>query len=74
MRIQERAVRSAAAHANPRTVHEAAQELGLSVHTVRAWIAQRRIAHIRLGRAVRIPYSEIERLLRDNTIPIAPRR
>src|SRR5262245_13618341 len=38
----------------PRTVAEAADELGLSVHTIRAWIAGRRIAHIRLGRAIRI--------------------
>lgn len=53
----------------PLTVNDAATRLGLSVHTIRAWIAQRRIAHIRLGRAVRIPESEIERLLRDNTVP-----
>ena len=39
----------------PRTVAEAADELGLSVHTIRTWIASRRVAHIRLGRAIRIP-------------------
>ena len=58
----------------PRTVHETAQELGLSVHTVRAWIAQRRIAHIRLGRAVRVSAEEIERILSDGTIPRGPSR
>src|SRR5437870_3680089 len=43
----------------PRTVDEAAEELGLSVHTIRAWVADRRIAHLRLGRAIRIPAAEI---------------
>ena len=60
--------------AKPRTVQEAADELGLSVHTVRAWIAQRRIAHLHLGRAIRIPHTEIERLLRESTVPAAPLR
>jgi len=59
-------------HSRPRTVEEAAQELGLSVHTVRAWIAQRRIAHIRLGRAIRIAADEIERILNDGTVPRGP--
>lgn len=53
----------------PRTVAEAAEELGLSVHTVRAWVAARRIGHLRLGRAIRIPASEIRRVIDKNTIP-----
>lgn len=52
----------------PRSVREAADELGLSVHTIRAWVASRRIAHVRLGRAVRIPASAIRRLVEDNTV------
>jgi excisionase family DNA binding protein len=56
------------------TVVEAAARLGLSSHTIRAWVAQRRIAHIRLGRAVRIPAGEIDRLLNENTVPAAPIR
>lgn len=39
----------------PRTVDEAADELGLSVHTIRAWIASRRLTHLRLGRASESP-------------------
>jgi excisionase family DNA binding protein len=58
----------------PLTVLEAAARLGLSSHTIRAWIAQRRIAHIRLGRAVRVPPSEIDRLLSENTVPAVPVR
>jgi excisionase family DNA binding protein len=53
----------------PRTVAEAADELGLSVHTVRAWIADRRIGHLRLGRAIRIPASEIRRVIHQSTVP-----
>ena len=53
----------------PRTVSEAADELGLSVHTVRAWIADRRLAHLRLGRAIRIPAAEIRRVIEKSTVP-----
>jgi excisionase family DNA binding protein len=53
----------------PRTVQEAADELGLSVHTIRAWIASRRLGHLRLGRAIRIPASEIRRIIEESTVP-----
>ena len=53
----------------PRTVNEAAEELGLSVHTIRAWVADRRIAHLRLGRAIRIPAAEIRRIIEKSTVP-----
>jgi excisionase family DNA binding protein len=53
----------------PRTVADAASELGLSVHTIRAWVTARRIAHIRLGRSIRIPAAEIRRLIEKNTVP-----
>lgn len=53
----------------PRTVSEAAEELGLSVHTIRAWIADRRIAYLRLGRAIRIPAAEIRRVIEKSTVP-----
>ena len=53
----------------PRTVAEAANELGLSVYTVRAWIASRRIAHIRLGRAIRIQADELRRIIEAGTVP-----
>ncbi len=53
----------------PRTVEQAAAELNLSKATIRAWIAQRRLGHVRLGRAVRIPADEIERVLRAGYVP-----
>ena len=53
----------------PISVTQAASDLGLSVHTMRAWISQRRIGYVRLGRAVRIPESEVLRLLEEGFVP-----
>ena len=53
----------------PRTVDQAAAELNLSKATVRAWVAQRRLGHVRLGRAIRIPVSEIRRVLETGFVP-----
>ena len=54
---------------SPLTVVQTAIALGLSQHTVRAWIAQRRLGHVRLGRSIRVPPSEVSRLLDDNFRP-----
>ncbi len=54
---------------SPLTIDETATALGLSRHTVRAWIAQRRLGHVRLGRSIRVPTSEVSRLLADNFRP-----
>jgi excisionase family DNA binding protein len=51
------------------TVGEAAAALALSVHTIRMWIATRRIGCVKLGRAVRIPMSEIDRLVEWGKVP-----
>lgn len=57
----------------PLTIQQAADALGLSVHTIRAWISQRRLKHVRLGRAIRVLPDEIERVLRNAAVPaIAP--
>jgi len=50
-------------------VAEAADELGLSIYTVRSWIASRRLAHLRLGRALRIPAAELRRVIEASTVP-----
>lgn len=50
-------------------VPEAAEMLALSQKTVWQWIGERRIGVIRLGRAVRIPLSEVERLMEEGTTP-----
>lgn len=47
-----------------RTVREACERLDVAERTMRKWIADRRIAIVRLGgRYVRIPEKEIERVL-----------
>jgi excisionase family DNA binding protein len=56
----------------PLTCRAAAEALNLSEPTIRAWIARRKIGVIRLGRAVRIPFSEIQRLIDAGTIPPLP--
>jgi excisionase family DNA binding protein len=52
-----------------RTVEQAATDLNVSIHTIRAWIASRKIGVVRLGRAVRVPSSEISKLIERGTIP-----
>ena len=52
------------------TVAQAANELGLKESTIRAWCLRRKnISFVKLGRCVRIPQSEVDRLIRENTIP-----
>ena len=51
------------------TVSEAAERLGLSAATVRAWVWRRKIEHTRLGRAVRISETVVEQLLQRGTVP-----
>jgi len=49
---------------------EFAERLGLRVSTVRAWILHRRISVVRVGRrAIRIPASEIQKIIEAGTIP-----
>jgi excisionase family DNA binding protein len=50
-------------------VPEAAEMLALSQKTVWQWIGERRIGVVRLGRAVRIPQAEIDRLMEEGTTP-----
>jgi excisionase family DNA binding protein len=54
----------------PLTIREAAEALNLSQPTIRAWIARRRIGFIRIGgRSIRVPTSEIDRLLSEGMVP-----
>ncbi len=52
------------------TVAGFAAAAALGTPTVRRWIAQRRIASVRLGsRAVRVPMSELDRLASEGLVP-----
>jgi excisionase family DNA binding protein len=46
-----------------RTVRQTAERLTVAPQTIRLWMSTGRLGFVRLGRAVRIPDSEIERLL-----------
>ncbi len=49
------------------TVADAAAYLSVSVSTVRRWVRRDEIEHVRLGRAVRIRRSVLERFVRERT-------
>jgi excisionase family DNA binding protein len=51
------------------TVTEFAEELGITVAAVRRWLLERRISSTRIGRLVRIPASEINRLVEAGLRP-----
>ncbi len=58
----------------PLSVREVAGALGLSESTIRSWLAQRRLGFVRLGRAIRIPVEEIDRVLAQGAVPAKERR
>lgn len=46
-------------------VGEAAKKTNLSIATWRAWILQKKVRVVRLGRSVRIPEDEVGRLVKE---------
>ncbi len=57
------------------TVDEAAKAMSMKPKTVRAWIAARRIAVVRpMGWAVRVPLSEVKRIVEHGTTPALEER
>jgi excisionase family DNA binding protein len=55
--------------ADLKRVQEAAAQLNVSVKCMWNWVGQSRVAIVRLGRAVRIPQSEIDRLIEEGYQP-----
>jgi excisionase family DNA binding protein len=56
-------------------VSEAAEMLAVKESTLRAWILSRRITLVRVGRrAIRIPASEIVRIIEQGTVPAREER
>jgi len=51
------------------TVREAAEMLGLKASTIRAWLYQRKLPAVHVGRAIRIPADALEHFIREHTIP-----
>ena len=56
------------------TLEQASQRLGMKVVTLRMWASRRKIARCKIGRSVRIPESEIARIIESSLIPAAPER
>lgn len=50
-------------------VSEAAEITGLSVATWRSYVLRQKVSVVRLGRAVRISQTEIDRLIAEGTSP-----
>lgn len=51
------------------SVPEFATALGLTQAAVRRWLLERRIESIKIGRLIRIPVSEVERILTEGFRP-----
>jgi excisionase family DNA binding protein len=51
------------------TVKESAEQLSLSPRTIWAWIYERKVDIVKLGRSVRIKQSSIDQLIEQGTVP-----
>ena len=61
-------------YASMLTVEAFAASLDVKPDTVRRWIARRRLAHVKIGqRCIRIPQSELDRIIEQNMIPVETR-
>ncbi len=50
------------------TLNEAAERLAISLSTMRAWVSQRRIEVVKIGRCVRIREEALEAFIQESTI------
>ena len=50
------------------SIRGAAVLVGVSPHTLRSWLRQRRLAHIRLGRRVVIDPKDLDAFIKKNRI------
>jgi len=56
------------------TLEQAAERLGMKTVTLRMWASARKIARVKIGRSVRVPASEVERIIERGLIPALPER
>jgi excisionase family DNA binding protein len=54
---------------DPVSPEEAGALTGYKPVTIRAWCNQRKIGFYRINRAIRIPRSEVDRLLQESFVP-----
>jgi len=50
-------------------VCEVAAKLGIKECTVRLWLSQRKLTHVKLGRSVRVTEEELKRFVEEHVIP-----
>jgi excisionase family DNA binding protein len=55
-------------------ITEFASQLNVTVACVRRWVLLRKIQVVHVGRLVRIPAAELERIVRDGTVPVRTER
>jgi excisionase family DNA binding protein len=53
---------------------EFAAAIGVTVACTRRWLLERKIASVKLGRLIRIPSTEVDRLVEEGFRPARPRR
>jgi excisionase family DNA binding protein len=51
------------------SLREVAAKLCIAVPTLRRWVREKKLAHVRCGRAVRIESAEIRRFITQNRCP-----
>jgi excisionase family DNA binding protein len=52
------------------SVPEVAEHLAIRQSTVRAWILRRQLGYVRVGkRSIRVPLSEVQRVIAEGTVP-----
>jgi excisionase family DNA binding protein len=56
------------------TAEEFSDALNITVSCTRRWILERRIETVKLGRLIRIPHTELERLINAGLRPVRPGR
>jgi excisionase family DNA binding protein len=52
-----------------KSVPQAAEELGVTVSTLRAWIYRRKIPYLKIGRCVRVSDDTIQKIIESGTVP-----
>jgi excisionase family DNA binding protein len=52
-----------------KSLAQAAEELGVTVNTLRAWIYRRKIPYLKIGRCVRVSDETIQQIINRGTMP-----
>jgi excisionase family DNA binding protein len=55
------------------TVAQFAEGLGVTPACIRRWLLERKVASVRVGRLVRLPETELQRIVQEGFIPARPK-